>query len=281
MIGFAVGKKVPKFLSVDLPPRHDERIERLRQIAGNLPFHERYVSGDFAGVWADLCGLSEELRYDPVAVDALAVAYETMHRAARNIAILVARLETIGYEFRGDVFSPYWKTSIADAATREAVEGRLDELVEEWLATEVPKDMAPHLIAWSEQNRRRAEAELHARREARMGIVRPHLPPEPAVDFRLKRIEKLAGEMPLSLRAWYQTVGAVNLVGSHRELVPHGVECDPLFVAPLQFVLDFGLAWDEDYAGDEARPRFQLPISPHRIAKASGTTGQRAHRSTP
>ena len=35
-------------------------------------------------------------RSDPVAIDALAVAYDTMHPAAKNIEILVARLEAIG-----------------------------------------------------------------------------------------------------------------------------------------------------------------------------------------
>ena len=35
-------------------------------------------------------------------------------------------------------------------------------------------------------------------------------------------------------------------------------------------VLDAGLAWDENHAGEDAPPTFQTPISPHRIAKAGG-----------
>ena len=131
MIGFTVlRRQISKILKLELSPRHGERIEELRQIAGRLPFHERNVSGDFGGVWADLYALADELRYDPVATDTLAAAYETMHRAAKNIEILVTRLEAIGYEFRSKVFSPYWKTSLSDAATREVLEGRLEEFAE-------------------------------------------------------------------------------------------------------------------------------------------------------
>jgi hypothetical protein len=265
-------RKLSKILSVELSSRHDERIEALRQIAGDLPYHERYMSGERVGVWADLFALASELRYDPLAIDALAVAYETMHRAANNIEILVPRLEAIGYKFRKDAFSPYWKTSLADAATREVLEGRLEEFAEAARAVGHPEGMPPNLVEWCERSLCSTEASVRAARERRMGFVRPHMPPETTVDFRINRIVRLAGEMPLSLRAWYQTVGAVNLVGTHPELAPPGVECDPLFVAPLQFVQDFGLAWNEDHAGDDEPPPFQLPISPHRIAKTSGST---------
>jgi hypothetical protein len=266
-----VRKRISKIFKVELSPRHEERIEELRRVRGTLPFHERYISGDYGGVWADLGALSDAVKYDPVAVDALAVAYETMHRAAKNIEVLVTRLGAIGYEFHRDAFSPYWKTSVADAATREALERRLEEFVEAARASG-PPELPPNLMEWCERNRLSMEANVKAARERRMGIVHPHMQPEPTVDFRIKRVERLTGEMPLSLRAWYQTVGAVNLAGSHPELAPRRVESDPLFVAPLQFVQDFGLAWDEDHAGEEEPPSFQLPLSPHRVAKAGGMT---------
>jgi hypothetical protein len=82
---------------------------------------------------------------------------------------------------------------------------------------------------------------------------------------------KAAGEIPLSLRAWYATVGGVNLVGSHPEFASPGVVCDPLFIAPLQFVLDLSQAWKEEHAEDEDPPRFQLPISPAGGTKAGGS----------
>lgn len=272
IIGITVRKQISKILKVELSPRHEERIEELRRVAGTLPFHERYISGDYGGVWADLGALAGAVRYDPVAVDALAVAYETMHRAAENIDVLVTRLEKIGYEFHRDAFSPYWKTSVADAATREVLEGRLEEFFEAARNVGPPEGLPPNLIEWRERNLLSTEASVKSARERRMGIVQPHMPPEPTVDFRIKRVARLTGEIPLSLRAWYQTVGAVNLVGSHPELAPRGVECDPLFVAPLQFVQDFGLAWDEEHTGEDEPPAFQLPLSPHRIAKAGGIT---------
>jgi hypothetical protein len=267
-----VRRKLSKILKVDLSPRHDERIGELREINGSLPFHERYVSGDFVGVWKDLVALSHEVRYDPIAADALAVAYETMHRAAANIEILVTRLQALGYKFRNDVFARYWRTSLADAATREVLEGRLEEFAEAARATGPPTDLPPNLIAWCEQNLVNIEAKVRAARELRMGLVRPHLPRDPAIEFPIKRVVRAAGEIPLSLRAWYHTVGAVNLVGHHPELAPSDVDCDPLFVAPFRFVLDACLAWDEEHADEDERPPFRLPISPHRIAKVHCTS---------
>ena len=197
IIELTVPKRISKTLRVELSPRHEERIEYLRQMAGTLPFYQRYISGDYRGVWADLGALGGTVRYDPVAPDALAVAYETMHRAAKNIDVLVSRLEAIGYEFHKDAFSSYWKTSVADAATREVLEGRLEEFVAAARTADPPEGLPPNLIEWSERNRLSMEASVKAARERRMGIVQPHMQPEPTVDFRIKRVARLTGEIPL------------------------------------------------------------------------------------
>src|SRR5262249_1504627 len=57
----------------------------------------------------------------------------------------------------------------------------------------------------------------------------------------LDRIEKAAGgPLPLSLRAWYEEVGSVSLLGWHTSLSPNpdeahsGVCPDPLMIEPLK-----------------------------------------------
>lgn len=81
-----------------LPSDHDSRIPNLRATAP-LPLFERYLAGEHEQVWADLVSLGEAVRTDAHAADALAVAYETMHRVEQNVRTLVSRLEGLGYSF--------------------------------------------------------------------------------------------------------------------------------------------------------------------------------------
>ena len=43
--------------------------------------------------------------------------------------------------------------------------------------------------------------------------TRPYYPPSKTSLLKLKRLERLAGPLPLSLQAWYEVVGSVHLVG--------------------------------------------------------------------
>jgi hypothetical protein len=87
---------------------HSGRIRELQE-TGFLPLYRRYVAGEFREVWRELAALGDAIWLDPVAPDALAVCYETMHRAKTNIEILVGALEAAGYDFRPTVYSPYWR----------------------------------------------------------------------------------------------------------------------------------------------------------------------------
>src|SRR3954447_3367427 len=62
-------------------------------------FLERYQSGDYEQVWAELTALGSSLRDDPLHSDALAVAHETMRRVRRNIEKLIPPLRQLGYKF--------------------------------------------------------------------------------------------------------------------------------------------------------------------------------------
>ena len=61
-----------------------------------------------------------------------------------------------------------------------------------------------------------------------------HLPPGSKVWPRIQRLERLAGLLPLSLRAFYDVVGAVDLAGTHPHFSPHS---RPLQVQRLEEVL--------------------------------------------
>jgi hypothetical protein len=257
---------------------HSEQIQALQEAAGSLSLHSRYVAGECREVWIELAALGDAVWLDPVAPDALAVCYETMHRAKTNIEILVGVLEAEGYEFRLDVYSPYWRRS---QKMQEWVEGN-DERSQLVVAsmqeplTKLPEPVRSQMNA--ERERRLPSAMEIARifRDHRLGIVRPIVPPEAPESLGLGQVTSQAGELPLSFRAWHSIVGGVNLVGSHPEIAPPGVECDPLFVAPLKCVADACGAWQEDHAGEKKRPPFQMPISPPRSVKA-GINDEQPH----
>jgi hypothetical protein len=249
---------------------HSERIQTLQEAAGSLPFHSRYVAGEFREAWSELAALGDAIWVDPVAADALAVCYETMQRAKTNIEILVEALDAEGYGFDPTVYSPYWRRS-----------QKMKEWVEEHDETSqlVVRSLREPLMNLPEPVRGQMNAERAGRlpmametarffHDQRLGIVRPLGPHLESPRSRLRKITTPAGEMPMSLRIWYSSVGGVNLVGRHPELAPPGVECDPLFVAPLTAVVDACEAWQEDHAGAQERPPFRMPISPPRSVKA-------------
>src|SRR5271165_5013364 len=60
---------------------------------------ERYQAGDHMRVWADLEALGDAVRKKRYFVDAQAVANETMKRVRHNAEVVVARLESLGYQF--------------------------------------------------------------------------------------------------------------------------------------------------------------------------------------
>jgi hypothetical protein len=166
-------------LAAKLPSDSTARLNALRAHAGGrLPFYDRYTSGEHAAVWSELTALAGSVRCDPVAADALAVAFETMARVDRNIRSLVSRLVGMGFEF-----------TTPDGAPR-----RLSDL---------------------------------------------HVAPDSRTGKRLQRLEKSVGPLPLSLRAFYEVVGGVDLIGRHPGIAPPAgpVAPDPIVVIGLEEVL--------------------------------------------
>lgn len=156
-------------------------------------------------IWAELTFLGADIRAEPLFSDAKAVARGTMLRAKQNIATLIDRLNSLGYQF------------------------------------EDPGSV------W--------------------------VPPDQASIDELDALEHQYGELPLSLRMWYEIVGSVNFMGSHPALCRYvpldssdlsmlPVCADPLVMdppildsflldqIPNEFILAPDAAHKSDYSGD-------------------------------
>jgi hypothetical protein len=84
------------------------------------------------------------------------------------------------------------------------------------------------------------------------GCSRPattaHVPPAPRDSRDLQRLEKAVGALPLSLRVFYDIVGAIDLIGRHPTLAPADgtIPPDPLVVASVAELVSEVGSWDED-----------------------------------
>lgn len=68
-------------------------------MTGETTYLERYQSGEYHQVWADLAAQGAQVRAEPLYADAWAVACETMRRVRANLELLISRLPSIGYCF--------------------------------------------------------------------------------------------------------------------------------------------------------------------------------------
>jgi hypothetical protein len=215
----ASAKKASVVLAADLPVDPDARLQALREHAGGrLPIFDRYAAGQHRDAWSELMKLGPDVRQDPHAADALAVAYETMRRVAENVTILAERLAALGYDFT----SP---------------------------GSRVPA----------------------SRRHA------PRMPPGAKVTRQIRRLEKLAGTIPLSIRAFYEVVGTVDFNGVHVSLAPvdGSTAPDPLIVYGPDDVLD------DLESQDEEEPPPEIMIAPDDLHKANVSGGASYAMSVP
>jgi hypothetical protein len=234
--------KPTSILKVSLPVDHTARIAQLREAAGGkCPLFDRYVAGEYEGIWKELVALGPSVREDPHAADALAVAYETMHRVEQNVRTLVERLTGMGYRFTPNPG--------ASGAASAAVTG-LARMLASVVASMVSSGAA---------------------KQAKQPESAPHVPPTPDAQKRVADFEKQFGALPLSLRAFYEVVGEVNLIGTHPAIDPPGntVAIDPLVVHGL----DEGLVeYDEEDEDGEGEPS-AITIAPDDLHKANVSGG--------
>src|SRR5579863_4643127 len=261
-------------------------------------FLERYQAGERAAVWDELMALGEGVRREAYYADAVAVATETMRRARHNVELLIQRLDERGYRFRNEV------SSAEDRLSRLYVVNQLSSQMESWAGARsgqlnvhslkmldglqaLKSKMAPLL----EKSAAEATKQAAAQKKPPIEDAYVFSPPDGETPGMLEELEKAAGgPLPLSLRAWYQQVGGVSLMGSHavlngvsfsnrgmlsqfESLQAHGVPGpavgadfapDPLVIYPLDELLDQSADREDD-----EEEELQLVISPDDLHKAN------------
>ena len=254
--------KAGSVLETVLPAGPEARLDQLRSYAGGtLPFFDRYRAGAHREVWSELVALGPSVRQDPYAADALAVAYETMQRVDANVRTLVQRLKAMNYIFTTDVGSSGSPT-VQIGADRIA----LDDLVRN-------AGSMPQLGGLLGRMAKAVEMLAGAAKESarhRQTPITPHVPPGARVRKEIAGFEKEFGVLPLSLRAFYEVVGEVNLIGHHPSLAPRDgqIAPDPLVV----YGFDEGaVEYDED--DDDGETPSAITIAPDDLHKADTSGG--------
>lgn len=191
-----------------------------------MTFLERYKAGEHAAVWEEMTALGAEVRSDRYYADASGVAAETMRRARHNVEILIQRLDALGYRFADQVSAAEDQLSRLDTVAQLSSQieghaamhsGRYNAHLLKMLGDlrGMQSRMAPQL----ERAAAQAAQAASAKRKPPLEDSNVFSPPNKKTAGVLAELEKaLGGPLPISLRAWYEQVGGVSLMGSHAVL---------------------------------------------------------------
>src|SRR5579872_2703883 len=223
------------------------------------------MGGEHEKVWQELTELGSTVREDPNAADAMAVAYETMQRVEANIRTIAGRLREIGYTFRTEVFSQ------KDDWLKRA-EGAMN-IASKFTQSSTTSPHVQSMLAMMNEMMGKVAAQTAKAKKSTAcdAAVRARVPPSSNARKQIARLEKAAGVLPLSLRVFYEVVGAVNLIGSHPSLAPErGTVCpDPLVVFGIDDVLEEVRERLEDEDGEGT----SIAIAPDDLHKADTSGG--------
>jgi hypothetical protein len=245
------------------------------------PLLRRYLAGEHEAVWAEMVALGGRVHEAPFAEDAWAVARETMRRARHNVELLVRRLDELGYGFwNGKQGRPGPQPLKMLFGGKEIELPSIDALVEEISGKDYSHLPNQDIL---EQMRQRMMAmrnlidarTIEATSVAKKAEISDHLqdrsvfcPPDKDELALIRQMEKKGVFLPLSLRAWMEEVGGVNLAGAHPGLCfwedenfPN-VYADPLMVFPdigeleawYEELAEVGADEEEAPAGEEHEP---------------------------
>jgi hypothetical protein len=105
-------------------------------------------------------------------------------------------------------------------------------------------------------------------------------PPETDVGEHLSHLEEVVGVLPLALRAWYEVVGEVSLIGQHPAWDYEYT--DALVVqAPIEYVLAGHEQWEAERVSGWDRGAFTIDLSPDYLHKANVSGGPPYSMSVP
>lgn len=153
---------------------------------------ERYQAGEYEAVWADMMALGARVRQREYFDDAYAVARETMRRARFNVESIVRKLDKMEYSFFSRSYTvgagvPDKSGSVKSGPMKQVLQG-LEDLRQAGMAAMG----GDHL---KDKN-----------------VFLPSTERDAAI---IAELEAKGLNLPLSLRAWIEEVGRVDLTGSH------------------------------------------------------------------
>ena len=202
-------------------------------MTARLTYLERYLAGEYEQVWTELQALGDAVREEPLHGDALAVARETMRRVRRNLEMLIPRLVAVGYQFGYG-----WIQPPADEPLGWRLRQEYQRLLED-VKTQHPiltfdSDLEDYLADRRERLRRLRELDAPAIILQNEERVIAELEAQPTPEWLLRELEERVGLLPLSVRAWYEVAGGVNLVGVHPgwvQLITEAGQIDPIYTS--------------------------------------------------
>jgi hypothetical protein len=253
---------------------------------------ERYLSGQYTEVWQELVGLGAAVRDKANYQQARAVGTETMKRARHNVERIITKLEKLGYRFT-QAADPPERINFAIAPESPSLQAIREKYSRpDFVAkTEHEKAMVAKIkIAHATRELMTRHSDFFAQivnkvsgREKRQEATKQEPPalkdpsifvPASARDAKdLDQVEKkLGGPLPISLRCWYEQVGAVNLMGYHSALNPKDIResPDPLVIDPFMEAIQAWFGEDLEFEEDG----IELPLAPDDISKAFQSGGE-------
>jgi hypothetical protein len=168
---------------------------------------ERYRGGECAVVWEEMQALGQGIRKPAYRKAASAVVKETMQRARKNALTLLEALPTIGYRFAA---AP--EPAAPDYLLELRLQSALAYVRRHGGAKGRANPFGHQALAWVEDEEIELPAEHLGGRPGRAN----YRPPSARTAELLEAVEHRRGApLAMAVRAWFETVGSVDLAGSH------------------------------------------------------------------
>jgi hypothetical protein len=229
-------------------------------------FLDRYLAGECVAVWDDLVALGSRVRHKRYYADAVLVAAETMRRARHNVQLLVTQLDRMDYRFlTPELYEESHRQAdsrLEDILNRAALRSSIcDGTWEAAVAFRQSKEPLRAVRAAADSSRRMAIEFIEKAMSSQPAALKKRIVidrPTKQTASKLDKLEKMVGgPLPLAMRAWYEQVGGVSLLGWHSSLCPNPDEPanlsegapEPFIIYPLDCTLTMATDGQKRYGG--------------------------------
>ncbi|MGZ3680003.1 MAG: hypothetical protein ACXWQR_15850 [Ktedonobacterales bacterium] len=175
-----------------------------------MSYLNRYLQGEHEAVWDELHTLGAEIYNPSLYGDTLGVARETMRRVRANIEMLILRLAQTGFVFGYD--------HLLLQTVAHPLSGRKADCEQYMEALRWSREQPPLFLPARMGEQGRTETREAMDWEGLEGVLEELLEAYdiyPDMPKHFREVESMIGRLPLSLRVWYEEVGAVNFYGYH------------------------------------------------------------------